>query len=154
MADLEALRYRHDEIRRALDIQRETVDVLFARANVILVATLAVSAFLGTDTATNAEPIGVVAGLAALGSTVALFGAILWPRRETWSWYTDPEDHANTEYNDPRLTLEPFLIAGITGMAKASKGNVEQIGKIGRLLVYEAIAGGITTAIWLVLSIQ
>jgi hypothetical protein len=63
MADLDALRYRHDELRRALDIQRETVDALHARANVILVATLGVSAFVGTDAAAKAGTAGVVVGI-------------------------------------------------------------------------------------------
>ena len=72
MAELDALRYRHDELRRALDIQRETVDVLHATANVILVAALGVSAFLGTNAAASSGTGGVIVGITGLAATTAL----------------------------------------------------------------------------------
>lgn len=151
MADLEALRYRHDEIRRAVDIQRETVDALRARANVILVAALSVSAFLGVDATDRAGTGEVVGACVALIVTVGLFGAVLWTWK--WSWYNKPEQLADSLYNDPRLTLEPFLVAGIEGMAQSSASNEARLGKLAHLVVAEAIAATISTMIWLALSI-
>jgi hypothetical protein len=151
MADLEALRYRHDEMRRAVDIQRETVDALRARANVILVATLSVSAFLGVDAVDRAESAEVFMACAALLVTVTLFGAVLWTWK--WSWYNKPEQLADPRYDDPRLTLEAFLLAGIEGMAQSSVSNEARLGKLAHLVVAEAIVAAITTMIWLVLAI-
>lgn len=151
MADLDALRYRHDELRRALDIQRETVDVLHARANVILVATLGVSAFLGTGAAANAGTAGVGVGIAGLAVTVALFAAILRPRK--WGWYISTQQLAAEELNHPRVGLEALLAGAIPAMRDCSTNNVDKIADLARLIVSEAIAAGVTTAIWLVLTI-
>lgn len=49
MADEDALRFRLEELRRSLDIQRDTVDVLHSRANLLLVALLGVVAFVGPE---------------------------------------------------------------------------------------------------------
>lgn len=148
---LDALRYRHDELRRALDIQRESVDVLRSRANVIVVAALAVSAFLGTDAATNTGTWGVLAGIVALGGTVALFGAILWPRK--WGWFNRTDQLSAENLNHPGVTLEAVLTAGIDGMGRCAANNRPKVALLARLIFYEAIAAGATAAIWLVLAI-
>lgn len=151
MADLEALRFRHDELRRALDIQRETVDILHARANVILVATLAVSAFLGAAVPANVGTAGVVAGIAGLLITVALFGATLSPRK--WGWYVSTKQLAADDLNHAGVGLAALLVGAIPALRDCSANNADKISALARLVVSEAIAGAVTTAIWLVAAI-
>jgi hypothetical protein len=151
VADLEALRYRHDELRRALDIQRETVDILHGRANVILVAGLSVSAFLGNDVADKSSDWALAAGVAALAVTMLIFVAVLRPRG--WQFYPDPERLADPTYDDDRLTVDHFLGANITSMRKCNEHNAPAITKVSKLIVAEAIAASATSLVWLALAL-
>ena len=119
--------------------------------NVILVAALGVSAFLGTNAAASSGTGGVIVGITGLAATTALFGAILRPRK--WGWYVSTTQLADERLNHPRLGLEAVLIGALPAMHRCSSNNVDKIASVARLVMLEAAAASITTAIWLALAI-
>lgn len=151
MADLDALHYRHDELRRVLDIQRETVDTFHGRANVILLATLAASAFLGVDVAPRAGTGGVILGVVGIAATTLLFALILRPRK--WGWFAQSAQLADPSLNHPGVNLEAMLVAAIDALGRCAGHNAPRIQSLARLIVYQGVVAAGTIVLWLVLAI-
>lgn len=151
MADLDALRYRHDELRRALDIQRDTVDTFHGRANVILIATLGASAFLGVDVAPRAGIGGVILGVVGIAATTILFAVILRPRK--WGWFAQSAQLADPALNHPGVDLEAMLVAAIDALGRCAAHNAPRIHTLAKLIIYQGLVAAGTVTLWLILAI-
>ena len=151
MSDPAAIEFRFDELRRALDIQRETVDVLHARANVLLVAALGVAALLGPNATSGSKWGAAIVGAVGLSVTVVAFLNVYRPR--SYSWYSNIDQMADRLVDNPTIETVDLRRGSLPAMKRGANKNVETLEAISKWFEIEAVAVVATTVGLLIVTL-